>query len=156
MDHIPGGGGIRSRVPPADEENTVSQQHQPWTVELGEHDEKMGIEVLEQSAGKVVARIPIAGNRQFRGVLHGGAIIALGEAVAGWGALIHASSFGMGAVGVDINATHHRTGLSGFATATATAIKLGRMLASYEVVANDDGERLSTIRVTNAIIGMST
>lgn len=155
MDHIPGAGVIRGRVPPADEENTVGQQHQPWTVELGEHDEKMGIEVLEQSAGKVVARIPITGNRQFRGVLHGGAIIALGEA-AGWGALIHASSFGMGAVGVDINATHHRTGLSGFATATATAIKLGRMLASYEVVVNDDGERLSTIRVTNAIIGMST
>ena len=131
----------------------MSEQYEIWTIERGEFDRKMGIEVLEQSAEKVVARIPIDGNRQSHGVLHGGAMIALGEAAAGWGALIYASSFGKAAVGVDINATHHRSGVSGYATATATAIRLGRTLATYEVVVlNDEGKRLSTIRVTNAII----
>lgn len=131
----------------------MSEQYEIWTITPGEFDRKMGIEVLEQSAEKVVARIPVDGNRQSHGVLHGGAMIALGEAVAGWGALIYASSFGKVAVGVDINATHHRSGVSGYATATATAIRLGRTLATYEVVVlNDEGKRLSTIRVTNAII----
>ncbi|SER99343.1 PaaI family thioesterase [Corynebacterium cystitidis] len=130
--------------------------HEIWQITLGELDEKMGVEVLEQSAEKVVARMPIDGNRQSLGLLHGGAMVALAEAVGSWAAVIHASSMGKVAVGIDINATHHSSGREGYATATATAIKLGRTLTSHEVVlADDHGRRLCTARITNAIVDPS-
>lgn len=124
-----------------------------WKIELGELDEKMGVEVLEESADKVVARMPIDGNRQSLGLLHGGAMVSLAEAVGSWAAVIHASSIGKSAVGVDINATHHRSGREGYVTATATAIKLGRRMTSHEIIIIDDeGKRLCTARITNAIV----
>ncbi len=129
----------------------------PWTIQLGELDRKMGVEVLEQSAQKVVATMPVDGNRQSLGLLHGGAMVALAEAVGSWAAVIHASEKGKVAVGVDINATHHASGRTGSVTATATAIRLGSTLTSHEVVITDeDGRRLCTARITNAIVGKSS
>ena len=124
-----------------------------WTIELGELDEKMGVKVLEQSAERVVATMPIDGNRQSLGLLHGGGMVALAEAVGSWAAVIHASPMGRAAVGVDVNATHHASGHEGTVTATATAIRLGRRLTSHEIVIEDDaGRRLCTARITNAIV----
>lgn len=124
-----------------------------WTIELGELDEKMGVEVLEQSAERVVATMPVDGNRQSLGLLHGGAMVALAEAVGSWAAVIHASTMGKAAVGVDVNATHHASGREGTVTATATAIRLGKRLTSHDIVIEDDaGRRLCTARITNAIV----
>lgn len=129
------------------------QKYEQWTIELGELDEKMGVKVLEQSATKVVATMPIDGNRQSLGLLHGGAMACLAEAVGSWAAVIHASTLGKVAVGVDINATHHASGYAGRVTATATALHLGRSLTSHEVVIVDEsGRRLCTARITNAVI----
>ena len=126
---------------------------EPWTIQLGELDRKMGVEVLEQSPERVVATMPVDGNRQSLGLLHGGAMVAIAEAVGSWAAVIHASTMGKAAVGVDINATHHVSGLSGLVTATATAIRLGRTLTSHEVILTDEqGRRLCTARITNAIV----
>jgi 1,4-dihydroxy-2-naphthoyl-CoA hydrolase len=53
------------------------------------------------------------------------------------------------AVGVDINATHHRSATSGWVTGTATALHLGKSIASYEIVIiNDADKRICTARVT--------
>ncbi len=124
-----------------------------WKIVLGELDEKMGVQVVEESAERVVATMPIDGNRQSLGLLHGGAMVCIAEAVGSWAAVIHASTMGKVAVGVDINATHHSSGREGSVTATATAIKLGRTLTSHEVVITDDaGRRLCTARITNAIV----
>lgn len=124
-----------------------------WTITLGELDEKMGVVVLEQSAERVVATIPVEGNRQSFGLLHGGASVAFAEAVGSWAAVIHAKSMGKSAVGLDINATHHRSTRSGLVTATATALSLGRRIATHEVVLTDeDGVRLCTARITNLIV----
>lgn len=124
-----------------------------WTIELGELDHKMGVKVLEQSPERVVASMPIDGNRQSLGLLHGGAMVSLAEAVGSWAAVIHASTMGKVAVGVDINATHHASGYEGLVTATATAIRLGRTLTSHEVIITDAaGKRLCTARITNAVI----
>lgn len=130
-----------------------SQEYDPWQIVLGELDEKMGVRVLEQSAQRVVATMPVSGNRQSLGLLHGGAMLALGEAVGSWGAVIHASSMGKVAVGVDVNATHHKSSKEGAITATSSAIHLGRSLATYEVIIthNDTGDRLCTLRITNFI-----
>jgi uncharacterized protein (TIGR00369 family) len=123
-----------------------------WTIELGELDEKMGVRILEQSAERVVATMPVEGNRQSFGLLHGGASVAFAEALGSWAAVIHAGP-GRSAVGVDINATHHRAVRSGLVTGVATAIKLGRTIASHEVVVTDeDGNRICTARITNLIL----
>ena len=123
-----------------------------WTIELGELDEKKGVRILEQSAERVVATMPVEGNRQSFGLLHGGASVAFAEALGSWAAVIHAGP-GRSAVGVDINATHHRAARSGLVTGVATAIKLGRTIASHEVVVTDeDGNRICTARITNLIL----
>lgn len=126
---------------------------EPWKIQLGELDERMGVEIVEESAEKVVARMPVAGNRQSLGLLHGGAMVAIAEAVGSWAALIHASTLGKVVVGVDINATHHRSTRDGWVTATATALHLGRRMCSHEVVLrNEQGQRLCTARISNAVI----
>ncbi|WP_229715076.1 hotdog fold thioesterase [Subtercola lobariae] len=113
----------------------------------------MGIVVLEQSAERVVATMPVSGNTQSFGLLHGGASVALGEALGSWAAVIHASTLGKSAVGLDINATHHKGARGGTITGVATAISLGRTIASHEVViSNEAGERLCTVRITNLIV----
>lgn len=123
-----------------------------WTIELGELDEKMGVRILEQSARRVVATMPVEGNRQSFGLLHGGASVAFAEALGSWAAVIHAGP-GRSAVGLDINATHHRSARSGLVTGVATAIRLGRTVTSHEVVVTDeDGNRLCTARITNLIV----
>ena len=123
-----------------------------WTIELGELDVKMGVRILEQSAERVVATMPVEGNRQSFGLLHGGASVAFAEALGSWAAVIHAGP-GRTAVGLDINATHHRSARAGLVTGVATAIRLGRTIASHEIVVSDDeGNRLCTARITNLII----
>lgn len=130
-----------------------SQPHEPWQITLGELDEKMGVQIVEQSAERVVATMPVEGNRQSFGLLHGGASLAVGEAVGSWAAVIHASSMGRSAVGVDVSATHHRSATSGMVTITATAISLGRTMTSHEVVITDEQDRrLCTLRITNLIV----
>lgn len=123
-----------------------------WTIELGELDVKMGVRIVEQSAERVVATMPVEGNRQSFGLLHGGASVAFAEALGSWAAVIHAGP-GRSAVGLDINATHHRSARSGLITGVATAIRLGRTIASHEIVVTDEeGNRLCTARITNLII----
>ena len=119
----------------------------------GELDEKLGVTVLEESADRVVATMPVDGNRQSFGFLHGGASLALAEALGSWAAVIHARSLGKSAVGLDINATHHAAARTGIVTGVATAIRLGRTVTSHEVVVTDEeGRRLCTARITNLIV----
>lgn len=123
----------------------------PWEIVLGELDVKMGVTIVEQSAERVVATMPVEGNRQSFGLLHGGASVAFAEALGSWAAVIHAGP-GRTAVGVDINATHHRAATSGIVTGVATAVQLGRTLACHEIVITDDeGRRLCTARITNLL-----
>ena len=124
-----------------------------WVIVPGALDDKLGITVLEQSAERVVGTMPVDGNTQSLGLLHGGASLALGEALGSWAAMIHASSLGKVCVGLDIIVTHHRGVRSGIVTGTATALSLGRTVTSHEVVIVDSaGQRLCTVRITNLII----
>ena len=118
------------------------------TMNGGTLGEKMGIEFLEAGPERVVARMPVAGNTQPFGLLHGGASVVLAETLGSIGAVLHAGE-GRIAVGVDINATHHRAARAGFVTGTATALSLGNTLAVYEVVITDEeGNRVCTSRIT--------
>jgi 1,4-dihydroxy-2-naphthoyl-CoA hydrolase len=121
---------------------------------MGPLNEKMGIELVEISAQRVVATMPVEGNQQPYGLLHGGASVVLAETVGSVAASMHAYPEKM-AVGVDINATHHRSATSGVVTAVATAIHLGRSSAAYEVVISDERDkRVCTSRITLALIPM--
>ncbi|WP_122261054.1 PaaI family thioesterase [Ornithinimicrobium cerasi] len=113
--------------------------------------ERMGMEVLEIGPERTVGRMPVAGNTQPYGLLHGGASAALAETVASVAAAAHAGGDRI-AVGVDLNATHHRAVREGWVTAVATPLSLGRSVASYEVVVQDDeGRRVCTARLTCAL-----
>jgi uncharacterized protein (TIGR00369 family) len=109
---------------------------------------KMGIELLEATSERVVARMPVAGNTQPFGLLHGGASVVLAETLGSVGAMLHAGEARM-AVGLDINATHHRAVSAGWVTGTATALSLGNSVAAYEVIITDEeGNRVCTSRIT--------
>jgi len=115
-------------------------------------DVSMGLELLEVSAERVVGRMPVAGNTQPIGLWHGGASCVLAETLGSIGAAAHGMPEKF-AVGVDINATHHRSVRSGHVTGTATALKLGRSTAMYEIVLTDDeGNRICTARLTCQLI----
>lgn len=112
---------------------------------------KMGIELLEISAEYSVARMPVQGNTQVVGILHGGAHVVLGESLGSISSAIHAGP-GKYVVGIEINATHSRSISEGWVTGTCTALVLGRTLCTHEIVMTDDqGRRLSTVRMTNMI-----
>ena len=114
----------------------------------GELAETMGIEITEASPERLVARMPVAGNRQPYGLLHGGASVVLAETLGSFGAALHAGPERI-AVGIEISATHHRSATSGHVTGTATPISLGRTVATYEIViVDDEGRRVCTSRLT--------
>jgi len=119
---------------------------------MGSLNAKLGIELVEISPERVVATMPVAGNTQPYGLLHGGASVALAETLGSVGSALHALPDKL-SVGVDINATHHRAATSGVVTGTATAIHLGRSSAAYEVVITDEaGKRVCTARITCALL----
>ena len=118
----------------------------------GALDKKMGIEIIEASPERLVATMPVEGNTQPIGLLHGGANVVLAESLGSIGTQLHAGA-DRKIVGVDINATHHKSATSGIVTAVATAISLGRSLCSYNVeIKNEKGERTCTARITCLIL----
>lgn len=118
----------------------------------GALDQKMGIEIIEASPQRLVGKMPVEGNTQPLGLLHGGANVVLAESLGSIGTQLHAGPHRR-IVGVDINATHHKSATTGFVTAVATAITLGKTLCSYQVeITNDQGERTCTARITCLIL----
>jgi len=123
----------------------------PARTVFGELDERLGIEFVKVTAEKAVATMPIAGNRQITGSMHGGANSALAETLASLAACEHAGA-DRTAYGLDLSITHTGRATSGRVTATCTAIHLGRGIAVHEVIIEDEqGARVSTARVTNVL-----
>jgi uncharacterized protein (TIGR00369 family) len=129
----------------------TSAEIMAWIKErgLGELAEKMGIEILELTPTYGVATMPAVGNRQPLGIVHGGAYVVLAETLGSMCATL-AAGVGRHAVGIEINASHTKSAKGGVVTATARAVNVGRNLATHEVAVEDEeGNRLSTIRITN-------
>ena len=115
--------------------------------------ELMGIVITEAAPDRVVATMPVKGNVQPYGLLHGGASCVLAESLGSIGSALHAATYGKVAVGVDINATHHRAVRDGVVTGVATPIYLGRSTTSYEIVITDERDkRVCTARITCQLI----
>lgn len=120
----------------------------PAEIAIGEMAEGMGIVLTEASAARTCGTMPVAGNRQPFGLLNGGASMALAETLGSTAANIHAGA-GRYAVGIEISGSHHRSATHGVVTGVATALSLGRTLATYEIVVTDEhGKRVCTARLT--------
>lgn len=118
----------------------------------GELTRKMGVEYLELSAEHSVARMPVEGNRQVVGILHGGAHVVLGESLGSISSAIHAGP-GRVAMGIEVNATHTGAITEGWVVGTCDAISLSKSLATHEIIIREEGtgRRLSTVRITNIL-----
>jgi len=118
------------------------------TIAEGTLAERMGIKICSASGAEVVATMPVAGNIQPYGLLHGGASCVLAETIGSLGAALHAGP-GRVVVGIEISATHHRAAAAGKVTAVATLVHGGQTLATYDIVVSDEaGRRVCTSRLT--------
>lgn len=109
---------------------------------------RMGMEWLVTTPDLVSARIPVKGNTQPFGLLHGGASAVLAESVGSVLANLNAGE-GRFAVGIELSCSHHRSADHGFVTAVATPLSIGRSLVSTQIIIRDDADRLiCTARLT--------
>lgn len=110
--------------------------------------DRMGLEVIEYTPDRVAGTLPVAGNRQPYGLLHGGASAVLAETLGSLAAALHAGP-DRAAVGMELSCTHHRAATDGFVTGVATPLHRGRSTASYEVTITDEvGKRICTARLS--------
>jgi len=108
----------------------------------------MGITITELSPGRVVGTMPVQGNTQPYGILHGGASVVLAESLGSIGSALHGGPDRL-AVGIEVSCSHHRSASEGLITGVATAINLGRTLCTWEIVLTDDqNRRTATARLT--------
>ncbi|GAB3449583.1 hotdog fold thioesterase [Actinophytocola sediminis] len=109
---------------------------------------KMGIEITEWDPKRVVATMPVAGNLQPYGLLHGGANATLAETIGSVAAALNAGQDNV-ALGLELSCTHHRAARSGTVTGVATPLHVGASTSTFEVVITDDeGRRTCTARLT--------
>jgi uncharacterized protein (TIGR00369 family) len=117
----------------------------------GELNERLGLEIVEVGPERVVGTIPVEGNRQPFGALHGGANAVLAETLGSVAATLHAGE-GKMALGLELSCTHHRAARSGKVTGVCTPLYVGRTTSTFETVITDqDGRRTCTARLTCVI-----
>lgn len=119
----------------------------------GELGSKMGIVITELSPERVVGTMPVEGNRQPFGLLHGGANGVLVESLASIHAILLAG-VDKGAVGLELNCTHHRAVRAGSVSGVSTPVHIGRQVMVFDVALTDsEGRRTCTGRMTCLALG---
>ncbi|WP_132113952.1 hotdog fold thioesterase [Actinocrispum wychmicini] len=109
---------------------------------------RMGIRVLTCRPGLVTGAMPVDGNRQPFGILHGGANAVLAETLGSVAAFLHAGPDG-NAAGLELSCTHHRWVSAGTVTGTCTPLHEAQSTATYQIIITDDlGRRTCTARLT--------
>ena len=109
---------------------------------------RMDIELVTLTLDEVVGRMPVAGNRQPFGLLHGGASAVLAETLGSTLSALHAMPERF-PVGLELACTHHRAATSGFVTGVARPIHVGRSTSTTEIVITDEqGRRTCTAKLT--------
>jgi 1,4-dihydroxy-2-naphthoyl-CoA hydrolase len=111
-------------------------------------NDKVGMKLLEATAERVVGTIPVEGNLQPYGLLHGGANAVLAEALGSTVAALNAGP-DRATMGLELSCTHHRAVREGTVTGVATPLHVGRGTITAEIVLTDDeGRRTCTARLT--------
>jgi uncharacterized protein (TIGR00369 family) len=110
--------------------------------------ERMGIELLKLSLDEVIGTLPVTGNRQPFGLLHGGANAVLAETLGSTLSALHALPERF-PVGLELSCTHHRSATEGLVTGVARPIHIGRSTSTTEIVITDaEGRRTCTAKLT--------
>ncbi|SRR5712692_7457448 len=113
--------------------------------------ERLGIELVEAAPERMVARMPVVGNTQPYGLLHGGATAALCETIASFGTALIAGPERL-VMGIELNVNHLRSVTHGYVTATGVPLHAGRTTAVWSMEVRDDEGRLVAVsRLTLAV-----
>ena len=129
---------------------SVTTAPPPWIPagRLSPLDEKLGIRITDYDPDRLVATMPVAGNEQPFGLLHGGASCALMETIGSWAGALHAGPDKQ-VVGIELNASYLRGATSGVVTAVCTPVRRGRTLSTFLIEITDDrGRPTATGRLT--------
>ena len=127
------------------------------SIGMGALGDRMGITLVSasidsQGLATISATMPVEGNTQPYGLLHGGASAVLAETLGSIASGITAfNRIGEGTlvVGIDLNCTHHKSARDGVVMGVAQMISAGNtMLSSEIVITNAQGERICTSRLT--------
>jgi 1,4-dihydroxy-2-naphthoyl-CoA hydrolase len=128
----------------------VSTPPPSWipTDELSPLDDKLGIRITDYNPDRMVATMPVAGNEQPFGLLHGGASCALMETIGSWAGALHAGPDKQ-VVGIELNASYLRGATSGVVTAVCTPVRRGRTLSTFLIeITDESGRPTATGRLT--------
>jgi uncharacterized protein (TIGR00369 family) len=118
---------------------------------IGEFNEKIGLQLVEVTKDRVVGTLPVDGNRQSYGLIHGGANASLAEVLGSIAAAVNAGPE-RAAMGLELSCTHHRAVRAGRVTGVCTPLHVGRNVSTWETVITDDqGRRTCTARLTCVI-----
>jgi uncharacterized protein (TIGR00369 family) len=134
------------------DQQALADTPQEWTdvstVPIGELARRCGVQLTECTPERVAASMPVEGNRQPFGLLHGGASAMLAETIGS----VHATMLagpGRVAVGVELNCTHHRPATGGMVTAVSTPLHVGRTVTTLHIdIRDESGRPLCTARLT--------
>jgi uncharacterized protein (TIGR00369 family) len=111
-------------------------------------DDKLGIRIIDFDPDRLVATMPVAGNEQPFGLLHGGASCALMETIGSWAGALHAGPDKQ-VVGIELNASYLRGATSGVVTAVCTPVRRGRTLSTFLIeITDESGRPTATGRLT--------
>lgn len=119
--------------------------------------ETLGIEYIELKEGYVYARMFVKKElTQPYGMLHGGASMAMAESVGGMGSAYYLGVKDYIIRGMQFSANHVKAAKVGtYVYATATIIHKGRQTHVWNIdIKNEDGELVSSCRLTNFIMAV--
>ncbi len=117
----------------------------------------LGIEILEAGDAWLKGRMPVdPRTRQYAGILHGGASVALAETLASAACFLTLDPAVSACAGMEINANHIRPASEGFVYGVATREAAGRTTQVWTIRITDERDRLVCLsRCTMAVIPLS-
>jgi 1,4-dihydroxy-2-naphthoyl-CoA hydrolase len=111
-------------------------------------DDKLGVVVTDWNPDRLVATMPVAGNEQPFGLLHGGATCTLAETIGSMAGALAAGP-GRQVVGIELNVSYLRAATEGSVIAVCTPIRTGRTLSTFQIqVTDEQGRPTATARLT--------
>ncbi len=127
----------------------ISRDELPAPETLAEQlTERLGIQIVTWDPERLVGTMPVEGNRQPFGLLHGGASAALAETLGSVAAALHTMPQRF-PVGLELSCTHHRGVRAGLVTGVATPLHVGRTASTFQIVITDEsGRRVCTAQLT--------
>ena len=134
-----------SAIPPSADPATA-ELFDRWADE--QLTDRMGIKITEWDPERLVGTMPVAGNRQPFGLLHGGASAVLAETLGSIAAALWGQPNRV-PLGVELSCSHHRAATEGEVTGVCTPLHRGRTVATFEIIISDEqGRRICTARLT--------